>query len=417
MGSSESIAARAAGAEQEGAKSDWNEAARRFILLSTVTFGILLFTLIGLWLQREWVKEPIMSMKGLAPSMSSHFFADLLRMEVPGLPVDKREAYTFSNSNVFGFLVHLLTDVNIRDTRSYVASQIPGIREDIVPLKGQGGQPISPVDYAPSTDGTAGGSPSSADTGDVHVDAGQEPLEIVLEEEPDTPTGNGEQARDLTTSGRKVVFIYHSHSRESWLPELKDKGITEARYAEDPEINITMVGERLAEQLEERGIGASQSKIDYPTEVKGYNWNFSYKYSHQTVVSAMADNQDLTYFFDIHRDSQRRELTTTEINGQSYAQVYFIIGMRNKNWEKNEAFATELHNALEEKYPGLSRGIWGKGQKDGNGEYNQSLSENSVVVEVGGPENSLEESYRTADALAEVISELYWQAERVNADG
>jgi len=277
----------------------------------------------------------------------------------------------------------------------------------------------SPVDYAPSTSepavGHAEDEPAPDDAAVAPADDGLGT--IILEEEPDPPAAVETQSPVLSTGSKKVAFIYHSHSRESWLPELKDKGITEAKYAEDAEMNITLVGERLAEQLEERGVGATHSKTDYPTAVKGYNWNFSYKYSRQTVVSAMASNKELTYFFDIHRDSQRREITTTEIDGKSYAQVYFIIGLRNENWEKNEAFATSIHNALEDKYPGLSRGIWGKGQKDGNGEYNQSLSENSVVIEIGGPENTLEESYRTADALAGVIAELYWQAEKVNADG
>lgn len=37
------------------------------------------------------------------------------------------------------------------------------------------------------------------------------------------------------------------------------------------------------------------------------------------------------------------------------------------------------------------------------------------MIEFGGVENRLNELYRTADALAEVFSEYYWQAEKVNA--
>jgi stage II sporulation protein P len=33
-----------------------------------------------------------------------------------------------------------------------------------------------------------------------------------------------------------------------------------------------------------------------------------------------------------------------------------------------------------------------------------------VLIEIGGIENTLEECYRTADILAEVIAEIYWES-------
>ncbi len=173
-----------------------------------------------------------------------------------------------------------------------------------------------------------------------------------------------------------------------------------------------MVGKRLADKLEEAGIGAMHSDTDYSTAVKNYRWELSYKYSKETVKSAMAQESKLKFFFDIHRDSQRRKHTTATINGKDYAQVFFIIGHRNPGWEKNEEFATKIHNALEKEYPGISRGVWGKTAATGNGEYNQSLAEHSVLIEVGGVDNTLEESYRTADALAKIISEIYYTSEK-----
>src|SRR5690606_4965724 len=151
------------------------------------------------------------------------------------------------------------------------------------------------------------------------------------------------------------------------------------------------------------------SNTDYPTAIKDYRWELSYKYSKKTVTEAMESNDDLEFFFDIHRDSQPRKYTTATIDGKDYAQVFFIIGHRNPEWRKNEALATKIHEALEKEYPGSSRGIWGKTAATGNGEYNQSLAPESVIVEIGGVENTLEESYRTADALAKVITDIYWE--------
>jgi len=36
------------------------------------------------------------------------------------------------------------------------------------------------------------------------------------------------------------------------------------------------------------------------------------------------------------------------------------------------------------------------------------------LIEFGGYDNTLEELYRTADVVAEVFSEFYWDAEKVN---
>ena len=66
---------------------------------------------------------------------------------------------------------------------------------------------------------------------------------------------------------------------------------------------------------------------------------------------------------------------------------------------------------MEKDYPGLSRGIWGKTSSQGNGEYNQSLSENSILIEIGGIDNSKEELARTTKVLADILSNIFWEAQ------
>lgn len=213
-------------------------------------------------------------------------------------------------------------------------------------------------------------------------------------------------------TSRKIALIYHSHNRESWLPELEGKD--QPNEAFDGTVNVSLLGARLQEKLEESGVGAVHSDTDYNTAIPSFNYNFSYKYSSKTVKEAMAVHRELTYLFDIHRDSQRRDNTTITIDGKDYAKLYFIIGQANPHWEQNEAFAQKIHEAMEAKLPGVSKGILTKGQKHGNGEYNQSLSPASVLIELGGVDNTLEENYRTIDALASVIAELVKEAEKVD---
>jgi len=227
-----------------------------------------------------------------------------------------------------------------------------------------------------------------------------------------TKTEEVKSTQALTTNGREVVFIYHTHNRESFLPELKN--VKSANNAYDEEINITLVGKKIGEELDNLGIANEVSAKDYWNMV---SYPLSYTKSKEAVKEVLARNKDVTFIFDIHRDSQRRELTTQTIDGVTYSKVYLIIGKSNKNHAKNLAFAKKINDKLNEKSPGLSRGINFVETREGtNGEFNQSLFPNSVLIEIGGVENTLEEEYRTAKILAEVIAELYWDAEQVSGN-
>lgn len=226
-------------------------------------------------------------------------------------------------------------------------------------------------------------------------------------DEPTAPVPSG-----LSTGDRKVVFIYHTHNREAYLPDLKGKT---GGQAYDEKTNVTLVGKRLAEELNKRGIGAEVSTEDYWTQLQG-KYHLSYTASRKTVEAAVSRNRHLQYILDIHRDALPRAKTTRTIEGVDYAAVLFVVGKANKNWRQNEQFAWQLHEALEKLYPGLSRGVTGKSTEGGrsNGEYNQSVHPNSILVEIGGHENTLEEAYRSATALADALAMVYWEAEMVD---
>src|SRR5690606_32596577 len=127
---------------------------------------------------------------------------------------------------------------------------------------------------------------------------------------------------------RKVVFIYHTHNREAYLPDLKGKT---GGQAYDEKTNVTLVGKRLAEELNKRGIGAEVSTEDYWTQLQG-KYHLSYTASRKTVEAAVNRNRHLQYILDIHRDALPRAKTTRTIEGVDYAAVLFVVGKANKNW-------------------------------------------------------------------------------------
>ncbi len=396
-----------------------------FILLSISTLALIIVLGVGGIVQARWIHPPLSSIQGAAASLSGKFFSDMLAMEIPYLDEQQTKS-SFSGDTIFSFALQLATNINPHDPKTLLASGVPGLAaEKTVNLRSAVGNPAfhEPADYAPPKNALE---PSDLHvreepSGRVAVTDENLPLDADRGDASDGPNGDSQGTEQppvsppLAASSDLVrAFIYHSHNRESYLPELEGK--SELNEAFDDEINVTLLGKRMAARLKELGIGAASSNKDYSTAEPAYNWNYSYKYSLKTVKEAFASFPQLNYLFDIHRDSQPRELTTATINGKDYAQIYFIIGRRNPNWEENEAFANAIHSKLEEAYPGLSRGVWGKTASSGNAEYNQSQSENSILIEIGGPENSLEECYRTVDVLSNIIAEQIMEAERVDQE-
>ena len=368
--------------------------------------------------------SPVSSMKGFASAVSSRFFVDMLGMEMPHL-TQKEQTSAISGENLTSFVFQLLTNVNPQDPKSLIAREMPGMgsNQPVLLRPGSGNEKAeAPEDYQPGpgltdTASAGGGKPGS----ELHIPPGQDNTDPPESSEPgdgegkeDPPAKNGEKDNSGSpTTGKKSILIYHSHPREGYNPLLGTKSDNPSTGKSTG--NVFQVGTYLSDSLEKLGIGVEHAKDDYPTKVKDYNWNYSYKYSRQTVKAALAQNDDLTYLIDIHRDSQRHGKTTTTINDLGYAKVYFIIGHENPNWRQNEAFAAKIHKKLEAKYPGVSRGVWGKdGGGANNGEYNQTLSPNSILIEIGGIDNTGAELQRTSKILADMIAQVYWEDQKVD---
>ncbi|MCA0982691.1 stage II sporulation protein P [Halobacillus yeomjeoni] len=222
-----------------------------------------------------------------------------------------------------------------------------------------------------------------------------------------------EMDESKTPTGQEKVFIYHTHNTESFYPHLPDKST-----AYDGKVNITLVGKRLAENLERRGIGATVdfTNISELLRERGLKHYQSYEAIRPVVKEAMSSNDSLSYFFDLHRDSLPKEKTTVTINGKEYGRIIFVIGAENSQYEKNLKFASDMHKRLEEKYPGISRGVITKKGAGVDGVYNQDLNPNSILIEFGGVYNHLDELYRSTDVVADVFSEYYFQSEKVSGD-
>jgi stage II sporulation protein P len=167
--------------------------------------------------------------------------------------------------------------------------------------------------------------------------------------------------------------------------------------ANDANKNITLVGKYLADRLAKMGIGSVASHVPY-------SYRGAYNSSRKTVTKAMKKYDNLTYLIDIHRDSQRRKVTTINIKGKPHARLAFVVGGASKHYGDNLKLARSLYKEINKIAPGLVRGVFIKPKTRGtNGEYNQSLSKGSLLVEIGGIDNNFQEVYRSTDILAKVL--------------
>lgn len=295
----------------------------------------------------------------------------------------------------------LSTNINLDDPRSLLGRELPGFTlfDSKIIVADEGVNYTNmPVESAPPTEVMKAES------------------EAALQNLDDVQSGGKDSSPppSMTTGERKVVYLYFTHNRESYLPYLK--GETDPNRAYHSQVNVIKIGDKLKESLEAKGVGTELSKTDIMGSLnkKQLGFGHAYQESRPMVQTAMAQNRELKYLIDIHRDGHRKDVTTATINGKSYAKLAFVIGAEHSNYEKNLQLAKELHERLNKKYPGLSRAVIEKQGEGTNGKFNQDLSGKAILIEFGGVDNTFEELYRSAEALADVFSEYYWQAESVN---
>jgi len=296
----------------------------------------------------------------------------------------------------------IATSIKPSDPRSLLENELPGfsIFHNDVLLAGEGDYHMNqPVESAPPLE-------------EILKDR-----KAVIDEEEDKGKEEKEEKELKNTTGDKeVVYIYNTHTHESFLPHLPD--VDNPDLAHHKEVNITKVSDRLAESLRAEGIGTYVDETDIMEILNEKGWEYprSYDASREVAREAIASNDDYQYVFDLHRDTPERDKTTVEIDGKAYAKLLIVIGAEHNNYEKNLELAKNIRDLLEEKYPGITRGVDTKQGAGTNGVFNQDLLENALLFEMGGVENNLDELYRTADALADVFSDFYWDAEKVDAE-
>lgn len=197
-----------------------------------------------------------------------------------------------------------------------------------------------------------------------------------------------------------IVYIYNSHQLENYNNyNLEIYGITP---------NVLMASYLLKEKLNQKGISTIVEDTNLTEFLELNNWNHaqSYRASRIFMLDKQNTYKSLKYYIDIHRDSINKNLSTVTINDKAYARILFVVGLEHKNYQKNLDLANELNSLFDKHYKGLSRGVLKKEGANVDGIYNQDISTNAMLIEVGGVDNNIDEVLNTVNAIANIL-ELY----------
>lgn len=187
------------------------------------------------------------------------------------------------------------------------------------------------------------------------------------------------------------IYIYNTHQTEEYdSGALKNYNIDLTVYTASNILKSKLESYNIEVFVEDRKVKDYLNKY-------GYNYNQSYKISREFLENSP---KDIDLYIDLHRDSVGRDKTAVTINNMSYAKVMFVVGTNYQNFNLNMDLATKLNNKLIEFSSDITRGIYTR-----HSVYNQDFSPNVILLELGGPYNTLEEIENTLTIFASVIND------------
>ena len=204
----------------------------------------------------------------------------------------------------------------------------------------------------------------------------------------------------ITEETLPLIYLYNSHQTEEYKPS------TYAEFSVNP--TVIMNNYILEDIFNKKGLKTivEENSIKDILNSNNWNYNYSYKASRQLLEESIIKYPSLKYFIDIHRDSLSRDKTTISIDGKEYAKIIFLIGLENPKYQENLEFTERINNKMNELYPGLSKGIYKKGGPGVNGVYNQDFSPYTILIEIGGYENTTNEVLNTSIAFSKCFMEV-----------
>lgn len=195
--------------------------------------------------------------------------------------------------------------------------------------------------------------------------------------ENDVPAFNEVELKNPT------IYIYNSHQAEEYMDG-----------------NVLEAAKHLKEILKKNNIDVIVEETNITKIIKDKKLAYKDSYKITRDLLSKKINDAITLYIDLHRDSSKKEVTTATINNKSYAKMMFVIGAKHNTYKSNYKVANDLNKLIKNYSNELTRGIYVRKSSS----YNQDLASNVLLLEMGGPYNTMEEVKNTLNVLADVLA-------------
>ena len=194
-----------------------------------------------------------------------------------------------------------------------------------------------------------------------------------------------------------LIYIYNTHQTEEY------QSVNTNEYNVTPTVlHASLI---LQNKLSDLGIQAIVEKNDIKEilNINGWNYRSSYKASKMLASDTLSKNPTIKYVIDLHRDSIPLNIAKVTIDNKDYAKIMIVLGKGHDGFERNLEMANRINNYLKEFSPLITRGI---DIKTNSGIFNQDVSNNAVLIEVGGPYNDINSVKNSLEVLANVYKRI-----------
>lgn len=338
--------------------------------------------------------------------LEANITKEILHAGIPGLSSrlteDDRPPSKLAALSTLWF--ELSSGVNRNAPVTFLAAQLPMFGEMLPAIASQ----IDPPQKKGSTASISAMAPSTINAIAAFPDQSQQQAHRLSQEQaqqkkqqPQTlPAAAVENTKSALRMDEPLILVLHTHTSECYLPTSGETHLFNGQG------DIVKVGKRLVDVL--------NSKYKIPTIHcdrihDQYPWHEAYQRSQVTVQEYLAKYPSIKIVIDVHRDGTPGLEHSTVIDGERTARVMLVIGtnrmgLEHPDWEKNLAFAEKVKAETDRLFPGLSLGII-----KADARYNQHLSNQAMIAEMGGENCTLDEALYSATYFADVIANIVKQ--------
>lgn len=210
------------------------------------------------------------------------------------------------------------------------------------------------------------------------------------------------------TSQQPRILLYHTHSCETYSNN------SDGNYhSDDLTSSVRTVGQSLTNELTSRGLGVVHTLKLHDN----ISFNESYSNSLKTINELLPKYPTVDIAIDLHREGNDwaneqekkvlEEKYSTTYNGEKVAKFFFVVGEKNPNASEVNKLANELTKIAQEKYPELILPVI----KKPYGKFNQYVSKNGILVEIGSNATTVEESKAATKYVADVL-DIYFNQDK-----